>query len=64
MFAILSSPHPNYSYRKREDIQEVRKTRDPITGFKDKIVTANLVTEEELKAIPDYIRALNNGYRK
>lgn len=29
----------------------MRKTRDPITGFKDKIITAGLVTEEELKEI-------------
>lgn len=39
----------NFSYRTREEIQEVRKTRDPITGFKDRIITAGLVTEEELK---------------
>lgn len=39
------------SYRTREEVQQVRKTRDPITGFKDKIITAGLVTEDELKAI-------------
>jgi pyruvate dehydrogenase E1 component alpha subunit len=38
-----------FSYRTRDEIQEVRKTRDPITGFKDRIITAGLVTEEELK---------------
>lgn len=37
------------SYRTRDEIQEVRKSRDPITSFKDRIVTAGLVTEEELK---------------
>lgn len=41
---------PNFcSYRTREEIQAVRKSRDPITGFKDKIVSANLATDDELK---------------
>lgn len=39
----------NNSYRTRDEIQEVRKTRDPITGFKDRILTAGLVSEDELK---------------
>lgn len=34
----------------------MRKTRDPITGFKDKIVTAGLVTEDELKEVDKEIR--------
>lgn len=42
---------PGTSYRTREEVQEVRKHRDPITGFKDRIVTAGLATEEELKDI-------------
>lgn len=29
----------------------MRKTRDPITGFKDRVVTSGLVTEDELKEI-------------
>ena len=37
------------SYRTREEIQEVRKTRDPITGFKDMITESGLVTADELK---------------
>uniref|UniRef100_A0A183D8R9 E1_dh domain-containing protein n=1 Tax=Gongylonema pulchrum TaxID=637853 RepID=A0A183D8R9_9BILA len=40
-----------YSYRTRDEVQEVRKTRDPITGFRDKIIAAELATEDELKAI-------------
>jgi TPP-dependent pyruvate/acetoin dehydrogenase alpha subunit len=44
------------SYRTRDEIQEVRKTRDPITGFKDRIITAGLVTEEELKEIDKDVR--------
>jgi len=51
-----SMSDPGTSYRTREEIQEVRKTRDPITGFKDRIVTAGLATEEELKAIDKDVR--------
>jgi pyruvate dehydrogenase E1 component alpha subunit len=40
---------PGTSYRTRDEIQEVRQTRDPITSFKEKIITANLVTADELK---------------
>lgn len=29
----------------------MRKTRDPITGFKEKIIAAGLVSEAELKEI-------------
>jgi pyruvate dehydrogenase E1 component alpha subunit len=40
---------PGTSYRTREEVQEVRQTRDPITSFKEKILTAELVTADELK---------------
>ncbi|XP_043468948.1 probable pyruvate dehydrogenase E1 component subunit alpha, mitochondrial isoform X2 [Leptopilina heterotoma] len=51
-----SMSDPGTSYRTREEIQEVRQTRDPITGFKDKILSANLVTAEELKKVETEIR--------
>ena len=35
--------------RSREEVQEVRQTRDPITGFKEKIVAAGLADNDELK---------------
>ncbi|KAJ8972400.1 hypothetical protein NQ317_010323, partial [Molorchus minor] len=44
-----SMSDPGTSYRTRDEIQEVRQTRDPLTSFKDKILSANLVTAEELK---------------
>lgn len=44
-----SMSDPGTSYRTREEIQEVRQTRDPITGFKERILNANLVTPEEIK---------------
>lgn len=40
---------PGTSYRTRDEIQEVRQTRDPITSFKEKIIQSNLVTPEEIK---------------
>jgi len=46
-----SMSDPGTSYRTREEVQEVRQHRDPITSFKEKIISANLVTAEELKAI-------------
>lgn len=54
-----SMSDPGTSYRTREEIQEVRQTRDPITSFKEKIINANLATPEELKvcmckSIEDY----------
>lgn len=37
------------SYRTREQIQEVRQKRDPITGFKDRVISCGLMTAEEIK---------------
>ena len=52
-----SMSDPGTSYRSREEIAEVRKTRDPITGFKDRIITAGLVKEDEIKQIDKEVRA-------
>jgi pyruvate dehydrogenase E1 component alpha subunit len=49
IFYHLYTDYPVFSYRTRDEIQEVRKTRDAITGFKDRIITSALVTEDELK---------------
>ncbi|CAJ0920448.1 unnamed protein product, partial [Mesorhabditis belari] len=51
-----SMSDPGTSYRTRDEIQNVRKTRDPITGFKDRVVTSGLVTEDELKEIDKDVR--------
>ena len=45
-----------HSYRTRDEIKEVRSKRDPITGFKEKILEANLVTNPELKVGNDTCR--------
>jgi pyruvate dehydrogenase E1 component alpha subunit len=42
---------PGTSYRTREEVQNVRQSRDPITSFKENIVTAGLATTDELKVI-------------
>lgn len=51
-----SMSDPGTSYRTREEVQEVRQRRDPITSFKDKMITTNLATAEELKDIENECR--------
>lgn len=51
-----SMSDPGTSYRTRDEIQEVRQTRDPITSFREKIIGAGLVTAEELKKIDTDIK--------
>lgn len=51
-----SMSDPGTSYRTREEIQEVRQSRDPITSFKDRIINAGLTTAEELKNIDSEVR--------
>lgn len=46
-----SMSDPGTSYRTRDEVQEVRQTRDPISSFKDKIINAGLVTADDLKKI-------------
>lgn len=51
-----SMSDPGTSYRTREEIQEVRQSRDPITSFKDRIISSGLATSEQLKEIDHEIR--------
>lgn len=51
-----SMSDPGTSYRTRDEIQEVRQSRDPITNFKDKLLSTELATAEELKAIDAEIK--------
>lgn len=46
-----SMSDPGTSYRSRDEVQEVRQKRDPITSFKERIVSTGLVTEAALKTI-------------
>ena len=40
---------PGTSYRTRDEVQEIRQQRDPITNFRDRITTSQLATAQELK---------------
>ncbi|XP_037782179.1 probable pyruvate dehydrogenase E1 component subunit alpha, mitochondrial isoform X2 [Penaeus monodon] len=51
-----SMSDPGTSYRTRDEIQEVRQTRDPIMLFKERILSADLVTADELKKIDGEVR--------
>ncbi|CAH0746782.1 unnamed protein product [Diatraea saccharalis] len=51
-----SMSDPGTSYRTRDEVQEVRQTRDPITSFKDKLISNNLATPDQLKEIDAKIR--------
>ena len=51
-----SMSDPGTSYRSRDEVQEVRQSRDPITGFRDRIVAAGLAGQAELKKIEQQVR--------
>jgi len=51
-----SMSDPGTSYRTRDEVQDVRKSRDPITGFRDKILGAGLVSQEEIKMIEQQVK--------
>uniref|UniRef100_A0A2A4JRJ1 Pyruvate dehydrogenase E1 component subunit alpha n=1 Tax=Heliothis virescens TaxID=7102 RepID=A0A2A4JRJ1_HELVI len=53
-----SMSDPGTSYRTRDEIQEVRQTRDPITSFKDKILSNELATPDQLKEIDSKVREI------
>lgn len=49
---------PGTSYRTRDEVQEMRETKDPITIYKDKILSANLIAEPDIKVHILYIRTI------
>ncbi|XP_026283979.1 probable pyruvate dehydrogenase E1 component subunit alpha, mitochondrial isoform X3 [Frankliniella occidentalis] len=52
-----SMSDPGTSYRTRDEIQEVRQTRDPITSFKDRLLSTQLATADELKKLDAEIKS-------
>lgn len=50
-----SMSDPGTSYRTRAEIQAVRMTRDPITSFKEKLLSANLATVDDLKVSCNFL---------
>merc|ERR1712051_253522 len=51
-----SMSDPGTSYRTREEVQEMRQKRDPITSFRERLVDADLAEVSELKAIEIEVR--------
>jgi pyruvate dehydrogenase E1 component alpha subunit len=51
-----SMSDPGTSYRTREEVQEVRATRDPIASFREKLLTSELASHDELKKIDLEVR--------
>jgi len=53
-----SMSDPGTSYRKREEVQEVRQNRDPITTFAKRLITHEIATADELKVIDNRVRTV------
>lgn len=51
-----SMSDPGVTYRTREEVQETRKTRDPIQRLKNKLLEKGIATEDEIKAIDQGIK--------
>lgn len=54
IIASLQHPYTNlspFSYRTREEIQEVRGKSDPISMLKDRMLSNNMASVEELKVL-------------
>jgi pyruvate dehydrogenase E1 component alpha subunit len=45
-------------YRKREEVDDIRSHHDPIDGLKAMILSQEIATEDELKAIDKELRAI------
>ena len=39
------------SYRSRDEVQSVRKTRDPILGLREKLLDSGLADTEDIKVL-------------
>lgn len=56
-FVGHSMSDPGTSYRTRDEVQSVRRERDPITVFSRFMISNELATDEEIKAIDKRVRA-------
>lgn len=59
-----SMSDPGTSYRTRDEIQEVRQKRDPISGFKDRCLAGGIVTADEIKAIEADVKGIIGDAQK
>ena len=46
---FLHFSNQRFSYRTRDEIQNVRKTQDPIASLKERLLEADLVTADDIK---------------
>jgi len=53
-----SMSDPGTSYRTRDEIQETRQKRDPINGFKERLVGLELATQAELKKVDQEVKKM------
>lgn len=51
-----SMSDPGTSYRTREEVQSMRRGRDPISLFQKRAIEAQLITEDEAKAVEKKVR--------
>merc|ERR1711942_393031 len=51
-----SMSDPGTSYRSRDEVQEVSQSRDPITGFRERIVGSGLAGQAEVKKIEQQVK--------
>jgi len=51
-----SMSDPGTSYRTREEVQGIRQKRDPITGFKERCLTGNILTAADVKEIDTAVK--------
>jgi len=56
-----SMSDPGTSYRTRDEIQEVRKNRDPIGRWKEIITSSGLVNNDDIKKIEDEVKKVVNA---
>ena len=59
-----SMSDPGTSYRTREEIQDMRQTRDPITNLRERMVSSKLADADELKKIELDTRKMVDGVVK
>ncbi|KAG2373642.1 hypothetical protein C9374_011931 [Naegleria lovaniensis] len=51
-----SMSDPGITYRTREEVQQVRASRDPIVRMKNRLIEQGIATEDEFKAIDEQVK--------
>jgi pyruvate dehydrogenase E1 component alpha subunit len=53
-----SMSDPGTSYRSRDEVQAMKKTGDPITGFRKRCIDAGLMTADQVKSIDKEVKKI------